>query len=121
MGREALCKQCQTSWLDKGWQERCSCSHRTMVVEDPFRAGPYACRLSLKCMPQVAHKIYAKPMSLPDFILERGRSSGGDLRRLRDMFLKLDAGMSCSPSHLLLLTWPDCLLSQCNPVMWPIL
>ena len=54
-----------------------------------------------KCVLQLAHKIYEKPMSLPEFVLERGRSSAGDARRLRDMFLRLDAGVLCSP-----VKWP---------------
>ena len=36
-------------------------------------------------------------MSLPEFILERARSSAGDTRRLHDIFQRLESGMQCSP------------------------
>ncbi len=42
---------------------------------------------------QLSHRIYAKPMSLPEFILERARSSAGDTRRLHDIFQRLESGM----------------------------
>ena len=42
---------------------------------------------------QLSRRIYAKPMSLPEFILERARSSAGDTRRLHDIFQRLESGM----------------------------
>ena len=52
-------------------------------------------------VPQFSHRIYGKPMSLPEFILERARSSAGDTRRLHEMFQRLESGMQCSSCRLL--------------------
>ncbi len=85
-----------------GEKARCSPSDQSVAVNRPGTLqGLEALDLIQKCVLQLAHKIYEKPMSLPEFVLERGRSSAGDARRLRDMFLRLDAGVLCSP-----VKWP---------------
>ncbi|DBA66272.1 TPA: hypothetical protein ACH3X2_002527 [Trebouxia sp. C0005] len=41
---------------------------------------------------QLAKRLYERPMSLPEHILDRGLSNTGDVLRLRHLFQKLEAG-----------------------------